>query len=49
MDCLSSPDLKNALDNILKDFVVVPVDKALVILLLLVKYFMPLLLLENWD
>ena len=28
MDCLSSPDLKNALDNILKDFVVVPVDKA---------------------
>ena len=28
LDCLSSPDVKNALDNILKDFVVVPVDKA---------------------
>ena len=28
MDCLSSPDVKNALDNIHKDFVVVPIDKA---------------------
>ena len=27
-DCLSSPDVKNALDNIQKDFVVVPIDKA---------------------
>ena len=27
-DCLSSPDVKNALDNIHKDFVVVPIDKA---------------------
>ena len=28
MDCLSSPDVKNASDNIHKDFVVVPIDKA---------------------
>ena len=28
MDCLLSPDVKNALDNIHKDFVVVPIDKA---------------------
>ena len=28
MDCLSSPDVKKALDNIHKDFVVVPIDKA---------------------
>ena len=27
-DHLSSPDVKNALDNIHKDFVVVPIDKA---------------------
>ena len=27
-DCLSSPDGKNALDNIYRDFVVVPIDKA---------------------
>ena len=27
-DCLSSPDVINALDNIHKDFVVVPTDKA---------------------
>ena len=27
-DCLSSPDLINALDNIYKNFVVVPIDKA---------------------
>ena len=27
-DCLSSPDLKNALHNIHKNFVVVPIDKA---------------------
>ena len=49
MECLSSPDVKNALDNIHKDFVVVSINKRLVILLLFVKYFMPLLLLENWD
>ena len=49
MDYLSSPDVKNALDNIHKDFVVVSINKRLVILLLFVKYFMPLLLLENWD
>ena len=48
MDCLSSPDVKNALDNIHKDFVVVPIDKA-DILFLFVKDFMHLLLLENWD
>ena len=28
MDCLSSPGVKNALDNIHKDFVVTPIDKA---------------------
>ena len=28
MDCLSSLDVKNALDKIHKDFVVVPIDKA---------------------
>ena len=28
VDCLSSPDVKNALDNIHKDFVVAPIDKA---------------------
>ena len=28
MDYLLSPDVKNALDNIHKDFVVVPIDKA---------------------
>ena len=28
MGCLSSPDVKNALDNIHKDFVLVPIDKA---------------------
>ena len=36
-DFLSSTDVKNALDNIHRDFVLVPVD------------FMLLLLLENWD
>ena len=41
MDCLSFPYVKNALDNIRKDFVVVRIE----ILLLFVKYFMPLLLL----
>ena len=28
MDCLSSPDIKNALDNLHKNFMVVPADKA---------------------
>ena len=28
MDCLSSQDVKNALDNIHKDFLLVPIDKA---------------------
>ena len=28
MDCLYSPDVKNALNNIHKDFVVVPIDKV---------------------
>ena len=28
IDCLSSPDVKNALDNIHKDFVVAPMNKA---------------------
>ena len=28
MDCLSSPDVKNSLDNTHKDFVVFPIDKA---------------------
>ena len=47
-DCQSSPDVINALDNIHKYFVVVPL-KQLVRSLLFVKDFMPLLLLENWD
>ena len=28
IDCLSSPDVKDALNNTHKDFVVVPIDKA---------------------
>ena len=28
MDCLSSPDVKNSLDNIHEVFVVVPIDKT---------------------
>ena len=28
MDCLSSPDVKNTIDNIHKNSVVVPIDKA---------------------
>ena len=28
MDCLSSPDVKNALGNIHNDFVVIPIEKA---------------------
>ena len=28
MDCLSSQDVKNALDHIHKDFLLVPIDKA---------------------
>ena len=52
MDCLASPDVKNALDNTHKDFVVVPIDKAtgnISNIGNIVKDFMPLLLLENWD
>ena len=49
MDCLASPDVKNALDNTQKDFVVVPIDKATGNIGNIVKDFMPLLLLENWD
>ena len=48
-DCISSPDVKNALVNIYKDFLVVPIDKTTGISLLFVKDFMPLLLIENWD
>ena len=39
MDCLSSPDVKNALDNIQKDFVVVPIDKATANIALVCKRF----------
>ena len=39
MDCLSSPDVKNALDNIHKDFVVVPIDKATGNIALICKIF----------
>ena len=52
MDCLASPDVKNALDNIHKDFGVVPIDKTtgnIGNIGNIVKDFMPLLLLENWD
>ena len=38
-DCLSSPDVKNALDNIQKDFVVVPIDKATANIALVCKRF----------
>ena len=37
--CLSSPDVKNALDNIHKDFVVVPIDKAIGNIALVCKRF----------
>ena len=39
MDCLSSPDVKNALDNIHKDFLVVPIDKTTVNIALVYKRF----------
>ena len=39
MDCLSSPDVKNVLDDIHKDFVVVPVDKASGSIVLVCKRF----------
>ena len=39
MDYLSSPDVKNALDNIHKDFVVVPIDKATGNIALICKIF----------
>ena len=41
--------LKNALDNIHKDFAVVRIDKATGNIGNIVKDFMPLLLLENWN
>ena len=39
MDCLSSPNVKNALDNIHKDFIVVPIDKATGNVVLVCKRF----------
>ena len=39
MRIVSSPDVKNALDNIHKDFVVVPVDKATGNIVLVYKRF----------
>ena len=49
-DCLSSPDVTNALDNVHKDFVVVPIDKATGNIAFGCKrFYAPLLLLENWD
>ena len=39
MDCLSCPDVKNALDNLHKDFVVVPIDKATRNIALICKIF----------
>ena len=39
MDCLSSPDVENALDNIHKDFVVVLIDKATGNIVLVCKRF----------
>ena len=38
-DCLSSPDVKNAVDNIHKEFVVVPIDKATGNVILVCKRF----------
>ena len=49
MDCLSCPDVQNVLDNIHKDFVVVPIDKATGNIAFVLKDFRPLLLLVNWD
>ena len=46
-DCLSSSYVINTLDNVDKDIVVVPIDKATVPIDK--AKFMPLLLLENWD
>ena len=37
--CLSSPDVKNALDKIHKDFVVVPIDKTTGNIALICKRF----------
>ena len=48
-DCLSFPDVKNALDNIHKNCAVVPTDKVTGNITLSVKDFIPLLLLENCD
>ena len=39
MDCLSSPDVKKALDNIHKGFVVVPIDEATSNIALVCKIF----------
>ena len=39
MNCLSSPDVKNTLDNIHKDFVIVPIDKATGNIALVCKWF----------
>ena len=39
MDFLSSPYVKNALDNIHKDFVVIPIDKATGNIALVCKIF----------
>ena len=39
MDCLSSPDAKKALDNIHKDFVVVPIGEAIGNIALICKRF----------
>ena len=38
-DCLSSPDVKNALDNIHKDFAELPIDKATANISLVCKRF----------
>ena len=48
-DCLSFPDVKNALNKIHKNCEVVPIDKATDNITFSVKDFVPLLLLENWD
>ena len=39
MDCLRSQDVKNALDNIHKDFAVVPIEKATGNIVLVCKRF----------
>ena len=48
-DCLSSPDVINALNDIHIDFAVILIDKATGNILFLLKELIPLLLQQNWN